>query len=49
MDVGYLGLSGQNLIDYLSTWKFVYTYKIGTDDFKTKEVTINARVWNSGI
>jgi uncharacterized protein YjdB len=50
MDVGYLGLSGQNLTNFLSTWKFVYTYKLpGMNDFVTKEVFINASVWNSTI
>jgi uncharacterized protein YjdB len=44
------GLGGSNLNNYLSTWKFVYTYKLPwMSDFETKEVTINAHVWGSTI
>jgi uncharacterized protein YjdB len=50
IDVSPLGLSGQNLTNALSAWKFVYTYKIqGMNDYASKEVTINASIWSSGI
>jgi hypothetical protein len=44
------GLSGDNLFNYLSMWKFVYTYKLPwMNDFATKEVAINARLWSGVI
>tara|TARA_R110002050_G_C8959767_1_gene514193 strand:- start:8139 stop:9425 length:1287 start_codon:yes stop_codon:yes gene_type:complete len=50
IDVGYLGLNGQSLLNELSTWKFVYTYRItGQSEYSTKEVNINASFWGSVI
>lgn len=43
-------LYGDNLLNYLSGWKFVYTYKLPwMSEFVTKEVPINARLWSSSI
>jgi hypothetical protein len=42
--------SSDNIINYLSTWKFVYTYKLpGMSDFATKEIFINANIWGNSI
>jgi hypothetical protein len=37
-------------LNYFSTWKFVYTYKLPwMSDFTTKEIAINANVWGTII
>ena len=45
-----LGISGQSLNNYVSGWKFVYTYRLSeSSEFKTKEVFINGNLWNENI